>query len=265
MGSTVSAAYPGSSPDAAASAPPFLGAAEASALARRWRYARKATARTHASRTRVGNTGVPATNSKPPRAAPTSTRVFGNEVIWLSTSVLRFASEAERVTMMPGAHRDHQRRHLRDDAVADGQQRVALQRLAPGHAVLHHADDEPADDVDQHDDDAGDRVALDELAGAVHRAVEARLLLQVLAPTLRLRLIDEPHVEVGVDAHLLAGHAVEREPRRDLGDALRAAGDDDVLHDDQDQEDDQPDHVVAADHERADRRDHLAGVARPRG
>ncbi len=49
-------------------------------------------------------------------------------------------------------------------------------RLADAHAVLDHADDQPADDVDQRDDDAGDGVAADELAGTVHRAEEIGLL-----------------------------------------------------------------------------------------
>ncbi|MNL02028.1 hypothetical protein D3C87_1225180 [compost metagenome] len=127
--------------------------------------------------------------------------------------------------------------------------------------MLHDADHQPADDVDQQDDDARDGVALDELAGAVHGAVEARLFLEVLAPALRLRLVDEAHVEVRIDAHLLARHAVEREARGDLGDALCAAGHDHVLHHDQDQEDDQADHIVAADHEGADGSDDAARIA----
>ena len=43
------------------------------------------------------------------------------------------------------------------------------------HAAHHDADHQAADDVDQRDDDAGDGVALDELHGAVHGAVELDL------------------------------------------------------------------------------------------
>ncbi len=135
-----------------------------------------------------------------------------------------------------------------------------MQRLVPLHAGLHHADHQAADDVDQHDDDAGDGVALDELARAVHRAVERRFLLDLLAPALGFFLVDEAHVEVGVDAHLLAGHAVQREARRHLGHALRAARHHHVLHDDEDQEHDEPDHVVAGDHVAADGADDVSGV-----
>jgi len=54
---------------------------------------------------------------------------------------------------------------------------------------LCDADRQAADDVDDQDDDPRDRVAFDELARAVHRAVEVRFLLEILAPALRLRLV----------------------------------------------------------------------------
>ena len=72
-----------------------------------------------------------------------------------------------------------QRRNLRDQAVADGEQREALQGFADGHALLHDADGEAAEDVDQRDEDGGDGVAAHELAGAVHRAVKIGLLLDL--------------------------------------------------------------------------------------
>jgi hypothetical protein len=159
-----------------------------------------------------------------------------------------------------GRHRDHQRGDLGDDAVAHGQQGEALHRLAPGHAHLGDADRQAADDVDQDDDDAGDRVALDELGGAIHRAVEVRLALDQRAPAARLVLVDQAHVHVGVDRHLLPGHRVEREPGGDLGHALGTVGHHHVLHDHQDQEHHDADHVVAADHELADGVDHPARV-----
>ena len=80
------------------------------------------------------------------------------------------------------------------------------------------------------------------------------------APQLGLRLIDQAHVQVCVDAHLLARHAVEREAGRHLGHPLRAVGHHHVLHHHQDQEDDQPDHIIALHHVRADRGDHPAGI-----
>jgi hypothetical protein len=46
--------------------------------------------------------------------------------------------------------------------------------------------------------------------------------------------VDQAGGEIGVDRHLLAGHGVEVEARRDFGDAARALGDDDEVHDHQD-------------------------------
>ncbi|MBB3761900.1 hypothetical protein FHY22_003095 [Xanthomonas arboricola] len=68
-------------------------------------------------------------------------------------------------------------------------------------------------------------------------------------------LVDQPHVHVGVDAHLLARHAVQRETRGHFGHTLRTGGDDYVLHHHQNQEDHNTDHVIAADYERTDRAD----------
>ena len=71
-------------------------------------------------------------------------------------------------------------------------------------------------------------------------------------------LVDQPRVQVGVDGHLLAGHRVQGEARRHLGDASRALGDDHELDDDEDHEHHEADHEVAADHELAEGVDHRA-------
>ena len=140
---------------------------------------------------------------------------------WWRMSPPMSRSVDARVTMMPVDDREQQRGDLRDQPVADREQAVGRDGVADGLAVLRHPDDEPADEVDQRDDDRGDRVALDELRGTVHRPVEVRLGGDVRTPLTGLVLVDEPRVEVGVDRHLLAGHRVEGEARRDLGDAAR--------------------------------------------
>jgi hypothetical protein len=48
--------------------------------------------------------------------------------------------------------------------------------------VLQDADDQPGDDVDAGDEQGGERVALGEADGAVHRAVEVGLAPDPLAP-----------------------------------------------------------------------------------
>ena len=149
---------------------------------------------------------------------------------------------------------------LRNEPVADGQDRVAIDDGREVLSFLGHPDDQSADDVDGRDDDAGDGVALHELHGAVHRAVELRLLLQRLAASSRFDLVDEPTLEVVVDAHLLAGHTVEREARRDLGDPSRALRDHDELDEHQDEKDDAADDHVVVDDQAAKDLDHPARV-----
>ena len=130
--------------------------------------------------------------------------------------------------------------------------------------MVERADHEPAEHVDDEDQDAGDRVAAHELAGAVHRAVEIRFLRDLVAPCDGLLLRDEPGVQIGVDGHLLAGHRVQREPRRDLRDAPGALRHDHEVDDDENHEHDDADGVVAADHELAERLDDLPGGIRAR-
>jgi len=88
--------------------------------------------------------------------------------------------------------------------------------------------------------------ALHELHGAVHRAEELRLAVELGAPVAGFVQVEGSSSEVGVDGHLLAGHGVEGEAGGDLGDALGALGDDQELDDGQDEEDDHADHEVAA-------------------
>ncbi|MGF6302212.1 hypothetical protein OKW42_005565 [Paraburkholderia sp. WC7.3d] len=158
-----------------------------------------------------------------------------------------------------GRRRNHQRRNLRDEAVADRQQRVVLARRGKTHVVLDHADDQPADDVDHHDQETGDRIAAHELARAVHRAVELGFLRDFRATLAGLLFVDETSIQIGVDRHLLAGHRVEREARGHLGDPPRALRDHHEVDHHQDDEDDDTDREIAAHEEVAERLDHLTG------
>jgi hypothetical protein len=146
-----------------------------------------------------------------------------------------------------GRGRHEQGRDLAHQAVADRQLRVALAGLGQRQAA-GDAERDAADQVEQRDDQAGDRVAAHELRGAVHRPVELGLGGDARAALARVVGVDQAAVQVGVDRHLLAGHGVEHEARGDLADAPRALGDHHELDDDQDQEHDQADgQVVAAD------------------
>ena len=103
--------------------------------------------------------------------------------------------------------------------------------VGEAHALLRHADDDAADDVDGDDHQAGDGVAAHEFAGAVHGAEEIGFRFEVLAAALGFLLVDQAGGQIGVDRHLLAGHGVQGEARRDFGDAARTLGDDDEVHD----------------------------------
>ena len=126
-------------------------------------------------------------------------------------------------------------------------------------ALLHDADHHAADDVDHHDEQAGDGVAAHEFRGAVHGAEKAGFVLQGLAAAPRVLLVDQAGGEIGVDRHLLAGHGVEVEARRHFGDAAGALGDDHEVDDHQDREDDDADDEIAAHDEIAERLDDVAG------
>ncbi len=95
--------------------------------------------------------------------------------------------------------------------------------------MIGNPDDDSADQVERDDHQRGDRVALDELPGAVHRGVKIGLALHPRAFAARAVGVEHAGVHVGIDRHLLAGHRVEREARADFGDALRARRDHDEL------------------------------------
>jgi hypothetical protein len=157
-----------------------------------------------------------------------------------------------------GGGGNHQRRYLCHQTVADGQQRVVAGGGGEAHVVLHDADDQSADDVDQHDDDAGHGVAAHELGSTVHRPVEVGFLRDFGAPPPRVILADQPGIQIGVDRHLLARHRVQGKPRRDFGDTAGAFGDDHEIDQHQYDEHHQTHRVVAAHQEVAERLDHLA-------
>jgi hypothetical protein len=144
---------------------------------------------------------------------------------------------------------------------ADAQEREALHRFLRGKPHLHDADDEAADQVDAGDEDARHGVAAHELARAVHRSVKIGLALDRAAAVARLALADDASVEVGIDAHLLAGHGVEGEAGGNFRDAARALRDDDEIDDRQDDEDHQSDDEVALHHELPECADEVARVA----
>ena len=126
--------------------------------------------------------------------------------------------------------------------------------------MLNDADNDAADDIDRHDDQAGDGVAAHELGGSVHGTEEGAFLLQLFAPQLGDVLCNQAGGKVGVDRHLLAGHGVQGETGGHLGDATGTLGDDHEIDDHQDRKDNQADGEAAPGHQAAEAFDHLAGA-----
>ena len=108
------------------------------------------------------------------------------------------------------------------------------------------------------DNDSGNGVAPDKLAGTVHRPVEVGLLRDLFAAPLCLLLVDDPGVQVGVDRHLPARHAIQRKSRRHFTNACCPFGDDDKLNHDNDDEDNHANDNLVAGDKVAERLDHSA-------
>ena len=150
-----------------------------------------------------------------------------------ATSMPRFesASLAARVTMMPVAVEIRSAgicatRPSPIDEQREGAERVARSRMPCWTTPIAM----PPSDVDRDDDQAGDRVALDELARRRPSRRRSRPPAGSSSRRSRASLVgDQAGVQVGVDRHLLAGHGVEGEARRDFGDAPGALRDDDEL------------------------------------
>ncbi len=154
---------------------------------------------------------------------------------------------------------DDDRRDLRDEPVADRQDRVGLDRLTDRHAMRDHPGREADDQIEDGDQQARDGVALHELRGTVERAEERRLGEVGLAAALGLLVIDRARRHVAVDGELLAGHPVQREARADLGHPRRALGDDHEVHDQQHAEHHEPERDGAAHDEAREALDDVAG------
>jgi hypothetical protein len=135
--------------------------------------------------------------------------------------------------------------------------------------ALEHADGQAADYVDEDDNDTGNSITFDELAGTIHGSVEIRLHFNGSPSPPGLVLGNQTGVHVGVKGHLIARHRIERESGGHFGDTTSTVGDDDELDNNQDYEDYNANDIVATDHELAEGFDDISGVSvkqyQPRG
>ena len=112
--------------------------------------------------------------------------------------------------------------------------------------MIERADNQPAENIDEQNQNTGGRVAAYEFTGAVHGTIEICFFANFVAASSRFVLSRNAGVQVGVDRHLLAGHGVESESRADLRDSARTFGYDDEVDDDEDRKHDETDRVVSA-------------------
>ena len=119
--------------------------------------------------------------------------------------------------------------------------------------MIRDADNDATDEIERHDDQRRDRVALDEFSGAIHCTVEIGLALHGRALSASALGIKCAGVHVGIDRHLLTRHGIECKARGDLGDTLRPARDNDELNRDQDRKNDESYDQVPMHDERAER------------
>ena len=155
--------------------------------------------------------------------------------------------------------RQQQGRDLRHQRIADGEHGIGGRGLADIEPMADHAEHDAAENVDDEDQHAGDRIALHELAGTIHRTVEIGLGRHVDAALLGFFRRDEARAKIGVDGHLLAGQGIQGETCTNFRHAARTLGDDDHVDDHQDGKDEQADDIVAADQHGAKGFDHMAG------
>ncbi len=147
---------------------------------------------------------------------------------------------------------DQQRWNLRDQRIADRQDRIAFERFVERQSALSHADTDAGRQIDDHDRETGDRVALDESHGAVHRAMHPAFSRQFFTQILRCLRTREARPQIRVDRHLPSRNRIERKAGTDLRHTLRALGDDQKLNDGNDRKDDQADREIVAGHEAAE-------------
>ena len=154
--------------------------ASSDSRARRRTRAACASANAPPPSTRKSGRGSAGTNASASSSPPAPRKHVGTR------EQLRREIGAERAVRGDARHhhahrgRDQKRRQRRHQRVADREQCERVERIERRQAVVGDADDDAAGEVERDDHQRRDRIALDELAGAVHRAVEIGFALDEL-------------------------------------------------------------------------------------
>ena len=128
--------------------------------------------------------------------------------------------------------------------------------------MLQHPDNQAAYHVDEQDQDTRHGIAAYKFAGTVHGAVEIGFAGDFLASGAGLILGDQARIQISVNRHLFTRHGVQGEAGTDFRHTSGTLGHDHKIDDDQNDEYDQPDRVIAADDKLSEGFDHLTGCIR---
>ena len=123
--------------------------------------------------------------------------------------------------------------------------------------MLQYANQQTADDVNDHDQNTGDGIAANELTRTVHRTVEVSFLSDFRTTLLRFIFPDDPGVQVGIDSHLFTRHPVQHEARANFRDTPGTLGDNHKVDDNENDKHHDTDGEVTADQEVAEGFNHL--------
>ena len=104
-------------------------------------------------------------------------------------------------------------------------------------------------------------MALDDLGGAVHGAVEVRFLLDFVPAHPGFFFVNQAGAQVCINGHLLAGHGVQGKAGSYFAHPLSALGDDNELHQHDDEKDQHANDDIPLGDEVAERLDDDTGLA----
>ena len=168
----------------------------------------------HAAQRRKTGAGRAGTKARAISNPPALRKASGRPKSCAARSTPSAPSPATRVTIMPIAIEIRNAGSVVTSALPIERSANVCSASSGDHAVIEHADHQPAGEIERDDHQRRDRIALDELARAVHRGVKVGFALHARAFAPRAVGIERAGVNVGVDRHLLARHRVERETRR---------------------------------------------------
>ena len=124
--------------------------------------------------------------------------------------------------------------------------------------MLRQADDQPANNIDDKNENGGNRIAFDEFRGTIHCTVEIRFLGDFLAAGLGFFICQDTGIQISIDGHLLAWHRIKGKAGGHFRYAASTLGDNNKIDNNQNDKDKNTDSIIAGNHKLAESLDDLA-------